>query len=225
MNREGSKGIRVVWPLLAVMAGCGEAEEPSRVSERAVANAPERAVSGVTERVISHADFGDEWPFVVESGTLRCHAPSAVTFTSGDVTYAVNGMASTLEAGVPIEPIWALQPPRDPGIEVVERIPLSDRKEIFRQLGVCEDRAMEQAEAEIPVTDLASMERMADRMDELETDCKGDVRNTFGINEDEALKIGVEGVFGGGFSAATPLRISIGPVIQAGLTLCGAVTP
>ena len=221
---------RVVWPLLAVMAGCGQAEEHSRVTERTVSGGTERAVpsvtegsvSGVTERVISRADFGDRWPFVVESGTLRCRAPRAITFTSSGTTYAVNGMASTLEAGVPIEPIWAFQPPRDPGIEVVEGIPLSDCNEIFRQLTVCEDRAMEQAEGEIPVTNFASMERMADRMDELETECKGDVRNTFGISEDEALKIGVEGVFGGGFSSATPLRISISSVIQAGLTLCGA---
>lgn len=54
---------------------------------------------------ISRAQFGTQWPFGVDSGVLRCEnmqarlfpaqnvMPSAITFTTGAKTYALNGIA------------------------------------------------------------------------------------------------------------------------------------
>lgn len=58
---------------------------------------------------ISESDYGDQWPLTVPSGTLQCEA-DAVTFTAGGVTYAVNGMATTRDFGVDIDPIWRPNP-------------------------------------------------------------------------------------------------------------------
>ncbi|WP_419861751.1 DUF2511 domain-containing protein [Candidatus Palauibacter sp.] len=201
----------LVTLLFAASFACGEVDDRSLRVESTVSS---------SERTISRSDFGDEWPFTVESGLLRCSPPSVVTFTSGGTTYAVNGTAMTVVgAGVAIEPIWALAPPLISDIDIVDRLSLSDRQEIFRQLGVCEDRAMERAETEIPVTDMASLTAMAERQDELMAECKGQVRSRFGIDGDEETKIAVEGV-SGALPSSTRLRVDISPVIQAGLALC-----
>lgn len=56
---------------------------------------------------VSREDFGADWPLTVASGILACEGAGAVTFTANGTTYAVNGMASSLDAGVDIDPIWA----------------------------------------------------------------------------------------------------------------------
>ena len=60
-------------------------------------------------RIIREADFGEDWPFLVSGGELHCRGPKAglgrVTFTANDVTYAVNGLASS-HGYAEIEPIW-----------------------------------------------------------------------------------------------------------------------
>lgn len=38
-------------------------------------------------------DYGDAWPFTVESGVIRCLTGERVVFESGGVTYAINGLA------------------------------------------------------------------------------------------------------------------------------------
>ena len=53
--------------------------------------------------------FNEDWPLTVTSGVLKCE-DSAVIFTSGGRTYAVNGMATTWDLGVDIDPIWADNP-------------------------------------------------------------------------------------------------------------------
>ena len=45
------------------------------------------------ERLLTEEDFGDDWPFTVAAGTVRC-VQNAVTFDADGVTYAVNGRAS-----------------------------------------------------------------------------------------------------------------------------------
>jgi hypothetical protein len=47
-----------------------------------------------SQKHISRADYGSDWPFTVDSGTLGCWGPSAVTFVTEDgTTYALNGVA------------------------------------------------------------------------------------------------------------------------------------
>lgn len=72
--------------------------------------------TAANERSVSRADYGSgAWPLTVESGTLRCEEPGAVTFTSDEdgTTYWVNGTAgNTAEAQgwKTIRPIWADDP-------------------------------------------------------------------------------------------------------------------
>jgi hypothetical protein len=66
---------------------------PRLVAKIAIALGLLSACSGTkgTEE-LSRADLGAQWPFMVESGTLRCELGS-VTFTTGAKTYALNGTA------------------------------------------------------------------------------------------------------------------------------------
>lgn len=48
--------------------------------------------NGASEKAVTQADYEERWPLTVDSGTLRCEA-DAVTFTTGGVTYAINGLA------------------------------------------------------------------------------------------------------------------------------------
>ncbi len=60
------------------------------------------AIAGVA--TITDADYGEDWPFTVSEGLLKC-SQNEVTFVSGGVAYAVNGSAKA--AGfADIEPIW-----------------------------------------------------------------------------------------------------------------------
>jgi hypothetical protein len=63
------------------------------------------------EVLISKVQLKDQWPFTVESGVLACVANPlspgmpAVIFTTGNVTYGINGGAVTGYAFPPIDPI------------------------------------------------------------------------------------------------------------------------
>ena len=47
---------------------------------------------------ISKSDFGDDWPFSVESGTLSCQGdPYVIIFESGGRTYGLNDAARATE--------------------------------------------------------------------------------------------------------------------------------
>ena len=54
------------------------------------------ALSACSERVdqatVTRTEFGADWPFAVESGTLDCER-GAVTFTTGGRTFALNQIA------------------------------------------------------------------------------------------------------------------------------------
>jgi hypothetical protein len=69
------------------------------------------AVAGcsVIGRDVTRTDFGDAWPFTVESGTLRCQGTDSIAFETGGVIYDVTGAGSVFGSGFgePIEPIWA----------------------------------------------------------------------------------------------------------------------
>ncbi|MDW0360800.1 DUF2511 domain-containing protein [Halomonas venusta] len=58
---------------------------------------------------ISREEYGEAWPFTVDSGRLECwRGPSAVFITSGKV-YQLNGMARQM-GHAPLEPIWRDNP-------------------------------------------------------------------------------------------------------------------
>ncbi len=82
------------------------------------------ACGGSNERSVSRADYGNAWPLTVESGTLRCEEPGAVTFTSDEdgTTYSVNGTAEGMAEASGwqnIRPIWADDPnPTMEGLEI-----------------------------------------------------------------------------------------------------------
>ena len=69
-----------------------------------------RGGSGVA---ISKDDFGEDWPFLIDSGTLNCAPGDAVTFEADGQTYAVNGTAmgrAEAEGWRDMDPIWADDP-------------------------------------------------------------------------------------------------------------------
>lgn len=111
------KTLRAVALVVLVVAGaaCEDADTDAADStlagdeETQAPATPEAAAEGPLE--VSRSDFGDDWPLTVERGTLACEEPSAVIFTTGGTTYAVNGMASGLadQRGweAEIDPIWA----------------------------------------------------------------------------------------------------------------------
>lgn len=53
---------------------------------------------------VTEKEYGEEWPFTVSEGLLKC-SDKGVTFVSGGVVYAVNGTA-TSHGFADIEPIW-----------------------------------------------------------------------------------------------------------------------
>jgi hypothetical protein len=70
----------------------------------------EGAGDGNAEGAVSRAQFqsdGKKWPLTVDSGTLTCESGSRITFSSGDTTYAVNGLAKGDHKWADIDPIWA----------------------------------------------------------------------------------------------------------------------
>lgn len=67
------------------------------------------AKSLFNEKIISRADFGDEYPFTVEWGKLRCISPSAVIFEVNGRPYTVNGAAQN-QGHEKIDAIWRDDP-------------------------------------------------------------------------------------------------------------------
>lgn len=63
---------------------------------------------GNSVKRISIEDFGDRWPFSVDSGTLSCVSYKAVVFETNGIKYAVNGMAGNKKIYSKIEAIWKI---------------------------------------------------------------------------------------------------------------------
>jgi hypothetical protein len=59
-----------------------------------------------SSRDVSSLEFGNEWPFTVQRGTLVCKPPGAVVFISSGKKYAVNGLAMSGKRNSNIRPIW-----------------------------------------------------------------------------------------------------------------------
>ena len=52
---------------------------------------------------INQAEYGDQWPFAIQQGRLRCEGTGAVIFTARGKDFGVNGMAGRRYASV--EPV------------------------------------------------------------------------------------------------------------------------
>jgi hypothetical protein len=161
---------------------------------------------------ISRADFGQQWPLTVADGVLSCQN-GAVTFASGGVVYGVNGTAKS-RGFRGIDPIWQLAPPRTTSA-VVERLSMEQRQAIFAARVGCEDRADKDAEKTCP----NDIHAQTDYERNLASRCNAGVRKKYHVSEQEFSAIGNEGV-AYSWPPLTPLRVSIGPLIQRGLALC-----
>ena len=58
---------------------------------------PEPSREGIE---ISQAEYGDQWPFAIQQGRLRCEGTGAVIFTARGKDYGVNGMAGQRYASI-----------------------------------------------------------------------------------------------------------------------------
>jgi hypothetical protein len=84
-----------------------------------VACACSGTVDPQSEQRISRAQFGDDWPFTVTEGLLRCDRGTFVVFVANGKTYAINGSAkgaANREGYVDFESIW--RPDETPGLKV-----------------------------------------------------------------------------------------------------------
>lgn len=87
--------------------------QPPETTRPATTAAPTTAAPRPKGEVTA-TDYGDAWPFTVDSGTIRCIDDSVVFVTSGTI-YAVNGFARTrMEAegwtDITESDIWAANP-------------------------------------------------------------------------------------------------------------------
>ena len=57
----------------------------------------ERPLEGIE---INHAEYGDQWPFAIQQGRLRCEGAGAVIFTARGKDYGVNGIAGRRYASI-----------------------------------------------------------------------------------------------------------------------------
>lgn len=67
------------------------------------------AACSPSENQVTQSQFGDKWPFTVESGYVDCVQPSRAIFRANGEVYALNGLARS--AGYkPIDEIWRDDP-------------------------------------------------------------------------------------------------------------------
>ena len=89
MMKSASQMAAIV-AIVMVSAGCATSERQ---------DASTRVIT------ISRDSFQGEWPFTVDSGTLRCEQPQSVVFSTEGSDYGVNG--SAMDAGYQeAQPIW-----------------------------------------------------------------------------------------------------------------------
>jgi hypothetical protein len=92
------------------------ADSEAPVEEDVPAEEDARAEPGPGE--MARADWDDEWPLTVDSGTVRCEKGLHVLFEADGTTYAANGTAMTQRPELPrIQEIWADSPDM-PGLKI-----------------------------------------------------------------------------------------------------------
>lgn len=101
---------------------------------------PGIAVNAQSSKTITAQEFGDEWPFEVESGLVSC-VNGSVLFTVEGKQYAVNGTAEA-NGYAEIEEIWSFNPEM-----------LAFQKELARE----ENKTLEQIQQEMGGTPRVSI--------------------------------------------------------------------
>jgi hypothetical protein len=116
------RAVALARPQIGVTAG--KREEVKRQAEAAAEAArrvaEEKAAADRGEVTVTREEYGDAWPFTVDSGVLK-GVPTGqrtaggtdlveVTFTSGGTTYALNGIARDTRKYAEIDGIWASDP-------------------------------------------------------------------------------------------------------------------
>lgn len=66
--------------------------------------------------LVSRAQYGDRWPFTVESGYIDCDPPGAAIFRTDSLTYGLNGWAKS-RGFADVRPVWR-DNPTAPGLKV-----------------------------------------------------------------------------------------------------------
>lgn len=144
------------------------------------------------QRRVARVEFGWKWPLRVGVGTLGCIS-DAVVLRAGGVTYALNE-AATSRGFASLDPIWATQSsgPRDP----LKRLTQDQRMRIFAEASACE---------KANPTDPGG--------------CKQRILETHRLSEQELKQIEAEGRERS-WPPLPPMRRSVAPLVDAGLTLC-----
>ncbi|MCA1649342.1 MAG: YebY family protein [Acidobacteria bacterium] len=144
------------------------------------------------QRTVTRREFGWKWPLTVGVGTLGCIS-DAVVFRAGGVTYGLN-LTATSRGFAPLDPIWATQSsgPREP----LKRLTQDQRMRIFAEASACEKaRPPNQGQ------------------------CQQRILDTHHLSEPELQQIDAEGRERS-WPPLSPMRRSVTPLVDAGLTLC-----
>jgi hypothetical protein len=149
------------------------------------------------QRTVTRNDLGGQWPFTVGIGTLGCNA-KAVMFRTDGRTYAINDAARN--AGfASVEPIRAVQSQgwlSNP----LRSLPQDTRMSIFEESARC------------------------DRLHEVSNSCKERLREVHRISQADLIQIEAEGRERL-WPPLEPERVSLEPLMEAGMKLCSASPP
>jgi hypothetical protein len=81
----------VIILAVLVMAGCSDGGDRSIAADSNRSSTTHRAENGI---LITKAEYGNDWPYTVDSGLLYCDPPGGnVVLKSGGKVYALNGRA------------------------------------------------------------------------------------------------------------------------------------
>ena len=167
-----------------------------------------------SERQISRAQYGDKWPFTVDSGSLMSVGGSSVLFRSGTTTYALNGRARGQKRWAEADPIVRTKELAAGQYEPVKHLPEATRRTIFAEGVACEDRGDKTAERE--TTDLKRQASISRRVSEA---CKTDLRKRRALTSREVSMVSTEGM-SKGWPPLSPFRMPLSDLIADGLKLC-----
>ncbi|MCK5720588.1 MAG: DUF2511 domain-containing protein [Thiomargarita sp.] len=68
-----------------------------------------RATREQPAQLITEQDYGEKWPFTIKEGKLECFPPGMITFSAGNIMYALNSLASS-SGYADIKEIWRDEP-------------------------------------------------------------------------------------------------------------------
>ena len=169
--------------------------------------------------VVRAGEYGDKWPLTVNEGRIACVTGNHVIFTAPDETvYALNGSARGAGRWRDVEAIWRSNDSLFDATPL-ERIPESERRDIFAELVGCDDKNRERSMT--PGQNVAAFQHEVRASDRNRAACKARVDKQRKVTTSERDAISSEGI-AKGWPPLDPTRIDISPLIQRGLQLCGS---